>query len=140
MSKALKGKTISDAALARAAQARLAGSDGARLTAADAALLPEAAFRILLETLNQMARGHVVALTPREAVLTTQQAAELLGVSRPHLIKLLETGVIPHRMTGTHRRVRLSDLNAYRERGGETKGHVMALDTIRRGDRRDRAR
>ncbi len=93
-------------------------------------LLPEPAFRILLETLGQMARGNVVAVTPLEATLTTQQAAELLGVSRPHLVKLLETGAIPHTKTGTHRRVHLSDLTAYRDRPGGKAGKVMQLDTV----------
>src|SRR6201999_46285 len=95
---------------------------------ADAALLPEPAFRILLETLEQMARGNVLAVTPLEALLTKQQAAEVLSVSRPHLVKLLEAGAIPFSMTGTHRRVRLSDLDAWRERA--RKGNVMALDSI----------
>ena len=58
---------------------------------ADAAL-PRPAFAVLIEVLSQMARGNVVAVTPIQADLTTQQAAELLGVSRPHLVKLLETG------------------------------------------------
>ncbi len=54
--------------------------------------LPDSAFRLLLEILNQMARGNVVTVSAIEAELTTQQAAELLGVSRPHLVKLLEEG------------------------------------------------
>ncbi len=119
---------MSDAERARAAGVKLAGARGRRLSGADAALLPEPAFRILLETLEQMARGNVVAVTPLEALLTTQQAAELLGVSRPHLVKLLESGAIPFSMTGTHRRVRLGDLDAYR--AGARKGNVMALDSI----------
>jgi 3,4-dihydroxy 2-butanone 4-phosphate synthase / GTP cyclohydrolase II len=124
----LKQKGKSDADRAREAGARLSKSRGSRLSGADAALLPEPAFRILLETLEQMARGHVVSVTPLEAVLTTQQAAELLGVSRPHLVKLLEAGAIPFSMTGTHRRVRLGDLDAYR--AGGRKGNVMSLDKV----------
>ncbi|MEJ1967481.1 MAG: 3,4-dihydroxy-2-butanone-4-phosphate synthase [Rhizomicrobium sp.] len=94
------------------------------------AVLPEAAFRILLETLSQMARGNVVAVTPLEASLTTQQAAELLGVSRPHLVKLLESGAIPHRKTGKHRRVSLSDLNSYRSPKHSAAEGLMKLDKV----------
>ena len=91
--------------------------------------LHDAAFAILLEALTQMARGDVVAATPVEAELTTQQAAELLGVSRPHLVKLLETGRIAHRKVGAHRRVKLSALAAYRN-GAERTENFMQLDTI----------
>ncbi|MEJ0028034.1 MAG: 3,4-dihydroxy-2-butanone-4-phosphate synthase [Rhizomicrobium sp.] len=94
------------------------------------AVLPEAAFQVLLETLGQMARGNVVAVTPLEASLTTQQAAELLGVSRPHLVKLLESGAIPYRKTGKHRRVSLSDLNAYRSPNHAAAEGLMKLDTV----------
>ena len=94
--------------------------------------LPEPAFRLLVEILSQMARGNVVAVSPIEAELTTQQAAELLGVSRPHLVKLLETGHVPFRKVGAHRRVRFSDLAAYRAKdSARVKAeHFMKLDTI----------
>jgi len=99
-----------------------------------AAPLPDAAFGVLLEALSQMARGNVVAVTPIEAELTTQQAAELLGVSRPHLVKLLEMGAIAHRKVGAHRRVRVSDLALYRksQSGGQAARTetIMQLDTI----------
>jgi 3,4-dihydroxy 2-butanone 4-phosphate synthase/GTP cyclohydrolase II len=107
-----------------------------RLSAGDLSLgdgpLPDAAFRVLKEALEQIARGAVVAAAPIEAELTTQQAAELLGVSRPHLVKLLEGGAIAHRKVGAHRRVRLSDLTAYRTgamRAGKS-GALMQLDSI----------
>ncbi len=100
----------------------------------DDAPLPDAAFRLLMQALEQMARGHVVAAAPVEAELTTQQAAALLGVSRPHLVKLLETGRIAHRKVGAHRRVRFTDLAAYRAQQsapgrGQTES-FMQLDTI----------
>jgi 3,4-dihydroxy 2-butanone 4-phosphate synthase/GTP cyclohydrolase II len=94
------------------------------------AALPAPAFDLLLEMLEQMARGHVVAVTPVEAELTTQEAAELLGVSRPHLVKLLEAGALPFRMVGKHRRVRLADVTAYRHGIRTRPEALMKLDTI----------
>jgi 3,4-dihydroxy 2-butanone 4-phosphate synthase/GTP cyclohydrolase II len=99
---------------------------------AEPAPLPEPAFRLLLEVLSQMARGNVVAVTPIEAELTTQQAAELLGVSRPHFVKLLETRQLPHRKVGAHRRVAFADLAAYRA-GADTRQKAeqfMKLNSI----------
>jgi 3,4-dihydroxy 2-butanone 4-phosphate synthase/GTP cyclohydrolase II len=76
--------------------------------------LPEPAFRLLLDLLNHMAKGRVVAVASIEAEFTTQQAAEVLGVSRPHLIKLLEAGLLPYRRVGSHRRIRFTDIAAFR--------------------------
>ena len=75
--------------------------------------LPAAAVRPLLELLKHMAQGTPVTMVPLRALLTTQEAADLLRVSRPHLIKLLETEKIPYKKVGTHRRIEYSAVANY---------------------------
>jgi len=74
--------------------------------AAESVEIPTPAVRLLMEVLDQMAHGHGVAVTPLHAELTTRQAADLLQVSRTHLVQLLDGGQIPCRRVGAHRRVR----------------------------------
>jgi excisionase family DNA binding protein len=93
--------------------------DGQELT------LPKTAARLLTHILAQMASGNAVTLIPVHAELTTQEAAGLLNVSRPHLIKLIDSGEIPHHKVGTHRRIKFTDLQAYRNKFEEERRKAM---------------
>jgi len=75
-----------------------------------------------------MMRGKTVVLTPQSNRLTTQAAANLLGFSRPHLVKLLDSGTIPFEKVGQHRRILMKDLNIYRKnRDAARRGGLNAL-------------
>lgn len=95
--------------------ARLVGPDGETME------IPASAFHALKLIVQGMARGQTITLVPHGKELTTQEAADLLRVSRPHLVKLLDEDTIPHYKVGTHRRVRIEDVLAYRERRAATR-------------------
>ena len=76
--------------------------------------LPAGAVALLIDILEAMAAGQGITIIPENAELTTVQAAEVLNVSRPFLIKLLDEKKIPHRKVGKHRRIRMEDMMAYK--------------------------
>ena len=91
-------------------------------------ILPRQALALLRDILVEMAQGNAVTIVPTHAELTTQEAANILNVSRPHLVKLLNEGVIAYSKTGTHRRIRYQDLMAYKaERDQRSKEALDAL-------------
>jgi len=77
-------------------------------------VLPPEVFEVLRDVVAAMAKGQAVTIAPVHQRLTTQEAADLLGISRPTLVKLLESGEIPFEQPGRHRRVRLADVLTYR--------------------------
>lgn len=90
-------------------QPRLIGSNGEEI------FLPESVYQALRQVVSAMATGQAVSLIPEDCEMTTQEAAELLNVSRPYLIKLLEEGKIPFITVGKHRRIRSQDLMEYKK-------------------------
>jgi excisionase family DNA binding protein len=92
--------------------------------------LPALALRLLEDILSELALGNAVKVVPIHTELTTQEAADLLSVSRPHLVKLLEAGVIPHTKIGNHRRVKFTDVMTYKAQREESA--LEAMDKLAR--------
>lgn len=92
---------------------------------AETVAVPASALRLFLNLLTEMSLGHAITLIPTQAELTTQQAADLLNVSRPYVVKLLDEGKIPSRSVGKYRRVRFDDLMAYKQKDDEARAKVL---------------
>jgi excisionase family DNA binding protein len=124
---------IESAAEAATALAQAQGRDGALIVGgADGQQIriAPAICDLLVNLLGHVARGDMVTLVPTGAMLTTQQAAEMLNVSRPYLSSLLKKGDIPFIPIGSHRRVKFVDLIAYKKR--RDAGRNAALDDLQR--------
>ena len=119
----IERNTSRDSALARDSGERLAqavsSTPNAALTisvgtSSEPITLPHSAAKLLIDGLAELAKGNDVRLLPINAELTTQEASELLNLSRPYVVRLLDGGKIPSHKVGTHRRVRLDDVLAYK--------------------------
>ena len=94
--------------------------------------LEPAVARLLIELLGHLGAGKVVKVVPMGSLLTTQQAADLLNVSRPYLIKLIDQGVLSASKVGRHRRLKAEDVFAYAEK--QAKVRAEALSEMARED------
>lgn len=92
------------------AHAKLVGMDGEEIP------LPDSVYQVLRQVFHMMAAGRVISLVPHEHYLSSQEAAEILNVSRPFLYTLLEQSQIPYTMVGTHRRIQVEDLMEYKRK------------------------
>jgi excisionase family DNA binding protein len=94
--------------------------------------IPPGAVRLFLDVLTQLGQGRAVTILPKKAELTTQEAADYLNVSRPYVVKLIETGMLPARNVGTRRRIAFQDLvrfdDADRKRRRAALNEVSQLD------------
>lgn len=88
-------------------------------------LVSESTYQVLRQVIEAIKAGRAITIVSHEQELTTQQAADLLNVSRPYLIKLLEQGEIPHIKVGTHRRVRFQDLMQYKEQRDSKRSELL---------------
>lgn len=108
-SDALQMQKLSAMLAASGGSASLAGPGDQQLT------LPASLYRALKNLVDDLSQGKPVCLVREEEELTTQAAADFLNVSRPYFIKLIESGAIPYTKTGTHRRILLRDVHAYKK-------------------------
>ncbi|OWY72030.1 hypothetical protein B7486_07465 [cyanobacterium TDX16] len=88
-------------------------------------VIPVAAVRLLCRLLNEMALGNAVTLIPIHAEMTTQEAADLLGVSRPFVIKEIESGKIEFKKVGTHRRIAIKEILRYKQKIDSSRAKTL---------------
>jgi len=105
-------RTLSKYADVDRVQLQLRGSNGE----SDDLILPGHVLQLLLDVLSEISKGNAISLIPHHQEVSTQEAANLLNVSRPFLVSLVEKGEIPFRKVGAHRRVLLTDVLAYKEK------------------------
>lgn len=110
-------------------RAKLVGPDGSTQN------LPVSLYEFLVKVIGDLCEGQSVAIVQNNAQLTTVEAARMLGVSRQFLIQLLERGEMPHHMVGTHRRLYVRDLLAYKARRDANRRKV--LDELTRAEAED---
>jgi excisionase family DNA binding protein len=90
--------------------------------------IPIRALEFLGNILKAMSEGKPVSIVPMATEVTTQSAAEILSCSRPHLVKLLEEGMIPYTRVGKHRRLMIEDVLKYRQKmKSEQKQHLIGI-------------
>jgi excisionase family DNA binding protein len=99
-------------------------------SAGEHATLPAPLYDLLKDIVQNLEKGRSLVLLPEEQQLTTQRAAELLGMSRPYLIQLLDAGEMPFDLVGKHRRIALRDVLTYAKRRAEARR--AALDKMSR--------
>jgi excisionase family DNA binding protein len=138
MRSTLETPPISDAAEADVAELRrlLEGGGAKGHRGPREVALPNKLHRLLLRILEDLADGKAVSLSSAAQVMTTQQAANFLGVSRQFLVRLLDEGKIPFHRAGTHRRVYLQDLISFRKRRDRRRHEAieqMARDAVKQG-------
>jgi len=108
----------------RRGPAKLIGPRGERAT------LPKPLYNLLKDIVKNLADGRSLVLMPEERQLTTQEAGNLLGMSRPYVIRLLDAGEMPYLLVGKHRRISLRDVLAFAKRRSEARR--SALDKMAR--------
>lgn len=106
-------------------------------SAGDQVELPEDVYLILRKVVTAMHNGLSVSIAPQTTMVTTQQAAELLGVSRPTLVKLLDAEKMPYEKMATHRKIRLADVLEYRERRRQEQYDALAATSVQIDDETD---
>lgn len=120
----VSSRTLSKYADTDRVQLALRGSNGE----SDDLVLPGHVLQILLDVLSEISKGNAISLIPHHQEVSTQEAANLLNVSRPFLVGLLEQGEIPYRKVGSHRRVLLTDIMNYKKRVDQQRS--LTLDEL----------